>query len=127
MSRLLRHFPPKNNTPKANIHPQQPTADAAKVSSDIRSHLPGAGKEAQKQASLTGAEAGQKLDQAVKDAKQGLSNADGKLEAYRKDAEKGIERNLAEARQGATQAVDKFDKSVSEGAEKAKGWFGGSK
>ncbi|KAI6903618.1 hypothetical protein KC318_g16933, partial [Hortaea werneckii] len=65
----------------------------------------------------------------VQDAKQGMSKVDSKLEAYRNQAEKGLDQNLAEARKGANNAIDSFDKNVSEGANKAKSginsWFGG--
>lgn len=58
-----------------------------------------------------------------------MSKVDSKLEAYRNQAEKGLDQNLAEARKGANSAIDSFDKNVSEGASKAKSginsWFGG--
>ena len=60
-----------------------------------------------------------------------MSKVDSKLEAYRNQAERGLDQNLAEARKGANSAIDSFDRNVSEGASKAKSginsWFGGSK
>ncbi|KAI7544402.1 hypothetical protein KC331_g6834 [Hortaea werneckii] len=104
-------------------------ADATKLSKEVRSHLPGSGTQAQKEAEASSAQAGQKLDQVVQDAKQGMSKVDSKLEAYRNQAEKGLDQNLAEARKGANNAIDSFDRNVSEGASKAKSginsWFGG--
>lgn len=123
-------------SPPHNSHHHRPTiltniqpADAAKFSKEVRSHLPGSATQAQKEAEASSAQAGQKLDQVVQDAKQGMSKVDSKLEAYRNQAEKGLDQNLAEARKGANNAIDSFDRNVSEGASKAKSginsWFGG--
>ncbi|KAF2768560.1 hypothetical protein EJ03DRAFT_375244 [Teratosphaeria nubilosa] len=106
-------------------------ADAAKLSREIKSHLPGTGKEVKKDSEVLAADAGKKFDQTVADAKSGLSKVDAKLDTYRKDAEKSIEQSAHEAKIQANAAIDKFDKSVTEGASKAKSgissWFGGSK
>ncbi|KAH9822794.1 hypothetical protein Tdes44962_MAKER04627 [Teratosphaeria destructans] len=108
-----------------------PFPDAAKLSREIKSHLPGAEKEVKKDSEVLAADAGRKFDQTVADAKSGLSKVDAKLETYRKDAEKSIEQSAHEAKIQANAAIDKFDKSVTEGASKAKSgissWFGGSK
>lgn len=68
--------------------------------------------------------------------KSQTNQADAKLEAYRKDAEKNIDQYKNKAANEAHNAIDKFDKSVEQGAAKlqqsaqqAKGglssWFGG--
>nr|POE56400.1 hypothetical protein CFP56_50944 [Quercus suber] len=106
-------------------------ADAAKLSSEVRSHLPGTGKEVKKDGEVLAADAGAKLDQWKKDAKAGVSSADAKLETYRKEAERKIESAAATVQKDGKAAVDAFDKNVEAGAAKAKsglsGWFGGSK
>jgi ElaB/YqjD/DUF883 family membrane-anchored ribosome-binding protein len=90
------------------------SADAAKVSREVKGHLPGAEKEAKKDTEVLAAEAGKKFDNTVADAKAGVSKIDSKLEGYRKDAEKTIDRTAKDARNQANAAIDKFDKSVTE-------------
>lgn len=125
-------------------------ADAARLSREIRSHLPGAEKEVKKDAEAASTDVNKTLNDATAEAKAGVSKVDQKLEAYRKDAEKSIDQTAKDASTQANQAIDKFDKSVTEvgrvgsvwngrddadivlqGAGKAKSsissWFGGSK
>ncbi|KAF2861360.1 hypothetical protein K470DRAFT_299297 [Piedraia hortae CBS 480.64] len=106
-------------------------ADAAKLSREVKGHLPGAGKEAQKQGEVFAADAGRKLDDVVASAKDGVSNIDRKLEQYRREAEKNIDGKMKEAQDKANSAIDQFDKRVTDGARQAKSgvssWFGGSK
>ncbi|KXL41756.1 hypothetical protein M433DRAFT_74279 [Acidomyces richmondensis BFW] len=102
-------------------------ADGAKLSREVKSHLPGSGKEVQKDAEALQAQAGKKMDDLVADAKSGANKIDAKLEGYRKDAESAAK----DARARASGAIDQFDRKVEEGASKAKSgissWFGGSK
>ncbi|KAK3115660.1 hypothetical protein LTR53_004761 [Teratosphaeriaceae sp. CCFEE 6253] len=88
----------------------------------------GKGKETQKVAEVSIADAGKKVDQFVQDAKATTSNIDRKLESYRAQAEKTIEKDFKEGRAEANKAIDSFDKKVNEEAAKAKStlgsWFG---
>ncbi|KAK5131702.1 hypothetical protein LTR08_000756 [Meristemomyces frigidus] len=106
-------------------------ADAAKLRANMTSGMSGKGTEAQKHSEVLAADAGARLDNALKDAKQGVSKIDTKLESYRQEAEKTIEQKAHDAQVNAKHAVDSFDKNVTEAASKAKssasGWFGGSK
>ncbi|KAK4552613.1 hypothetical protein LTR86_010257 [Recurvomyces mirabilis] len=104
-------------------------ADAAKAANAVG--LAGKGKEVQKQGEVTLADAGKKADQLFQDAKSATSKVDGKLEAYRKDAEAKLESGVKETRDSANKAIDSFDRNVEAKASAAKGtvnsWFGGSK
>ncbi|KAJ2971711.1 hypothetical protein NQ176_g7557 [Zarea fungicola] len=97
-------------------------SDIHKASANIKSHLPGAGSspDASKKLEQAGSDAGAKLDKAWQQADKKAQAARDNAQAYVKDAK-------AEA----IKAVDKFDKTVEDGAAKAKsgisGWFGGSK
>ncbi|KAK5114559.1 hypothetical protein LTR85_010136 [Meristemomyces frigidus] len=106
-------------------------ADAAKLSSNMTSGMSGKGTEAQKHGEVLAADAGARIDNAMKDAKAGVSKIDSKLEGYRKEAESVIDSKTAEAQARGKAAVNSFDKNVTEGAAKAKSgissWFGGSK
>ncbi|KAK3179834.1 hypothetical protein K4F52_008751 [Lecanicillium sp. MT-2017a] len=90
-------------------------SDVHKASANIKSHLPGSGK-TEKEMKGYGAEAGAKVDKA-------WNEADAKAKAARESAESYAKDAKAEA----FKAVDKFDKTVEEGAAKAKsglsGWF----
>ncbi|CAK3739322.1 hypothetical protein DOTSEDRAFT_70624 [Lecanosticta acicola] len=105
-------------------------ADAAKASSEIKSHLPGQAKEVKKDAEAGISEAGAKVNQYIRDAKSEASKVDEKLEQYRKDAANQLDKTSQDARKNANAAIDSFDKNVTEGAAKAKSgissWFGGS-
>lgn len=99
---------------QANLLPLRAPADAAKLSSNVKSHLPGSEKSVKKDGEVLVADAGKRIDQGIADAKSGVSNMDAKLESYRKDAEKSIDSHTQEARKEASAAIDKFDKSVTE-------------
>ncbi|KAJ6789641.1 hypothetical protein PWT90_08273 [Aphanocladium album] len=93
-------------------------SDVHKATADIKSALPGSSPDASKKLGQAGSEAGAKLDKAWQQADKQASQARHNAEAYVKDAK-------AEA----LKAVDKFDKTVEDGASKAKSgissWFGG--
>lgn len=88
--------------------------DISKVSSSVKSELPGKKDEVKGDAKVFAADAGKKLDDWTKDAKAGLSKADAKLEQYRTSASQNIDATLKDARREANAAVDKFDKNVTE-------------
>lgn len=104
--------------------------DAARLSSNVKSHLPGAEKEVKTAANQYGAEAGKQLDKAVANARDQTHKVDAKLEGYRQDAEKKLDDVRRDSGAKLMGAVDKFDQKVEEGAAKSKswlgGWFGGS-
>ncbi|KAF2840145.1 hypothetical protein M501DRAFT_1015222 [Patellaria atrata CBS 101060] len=99
--------------------------DAARLSSSMRSELPGREKEAKTEAKVLGAETGKKFDNAMSEAKETTHKVDSKLEEYRANAEKKMEEYKKETESGLKSAVDKFDKTTMEKASQAKGWFGG--
>lgn len=76
----------------------------------MKSHLPGSGKEVQKDVETLQAQAGNKVDGLVADAKSGANKVDAKLEGYRKDAESAAK----DARAKANGAIDQFDRKVEE-------------
>ncbi|KAK3615770.1 hypothetical protein LTR22_027306 [Elasticomyces elasticus] len=89
----------------------------------------GKGKEAQKVAEVSISDAGKKVDELVSSAKSATSNIDKKLEGYRAQAEKTLDKEITQGSTEANKAIDSFDKKVTEEAAKAKstlgGWFGG--
>jgi len=93
-------------------------ADMAKASAKIKGELPGRGKEAQKTGEAWASEAGAKIDSATDKARAELAKAEGKMEAYGKDAKRDT-----------MQKIDAFDKTVEKKASEAKSgissWFGG--
>ncbi|KAH8685947.1 hypothetical protein BGZ60DRAFT_396533 [Tricladium varicosporioides] len=93
-------------------------SDLSKASAKIKSEFPGSGKEVQKDAEKYASEAGAKVDSMVNKAKADLKDAEGKFDAYRKDAGKE-----------AMKKIDEADRKIEEGAAKAKSgissWFGG--
>ncbi|GAB7358756.1 hypothetical protein MBLNU230_g3984t1 [Neophaeotheca triangularis] len=103
--------------------------DAARASANVRSHLPGAEKEAKTGGEVLAADAEKAYKDAASQAKDATSKVDAKLEDYRKEAESKLEGARKSTGDELTKAVDKFDKSVEEGASKAKSgissWFGG--
>jgi len=107
------------------IAEKQFEADAAQLSSKVRSDLPGKEKEAKTSAKLYAQEAGQKIDKAVDDAKATTHKVDAKLESYRANAEKKFEDTRKETGKTLSNAVDTFDKTVEKKAGETKGWFGG--
>ncbi|EGP90997.1 unnamed protein product [Zymoseptoria tritici ST99CH_1A5] len=100
-------------------------ADAAKVSREVRDHVPGSAKELKKDAESAGAQIQSKANQLGRDAKAEASKVDAKLEQYRQDAAAQLKQTGKEA----NKAIDKFDNEVEKGASQAKSglssWFGG--
>ncbi|KAF1812278.1 hypothetical protein P152DRAFT_458666 [Eremomyces bilateralis CBS 781.70] len=99
--------------------------DAARLSANVKSHLPGAEKEAKTAAKKYGTEAGKQFDQVVANARDQTSKVDHKLEDYRQGAENKINTARRESETKLMGAVDKFDHKVEEGASKSKSWLGG--
>ncbi|KIW89073.1 uncharacterized protein Z519_10558 [Cladophialophora bantiana CBS 173.52] len=95
-------------------------ADASKLSSQIKSEIPGKEKEAEKKGEAVASQAGRKFDQASADAKAKLSEAEAKAKEVSQKTGSRI-----------NNAIDKFDKTVEEKAAKTKSgissWFGGNK
>ncbi|OAA33400.1 calcofluor white hypersensitive protein [Moelleriella libera RCEF 2490] len=93
-------------------------SDVHRASAKVKDALPGSKPGAEKEFRNYGAEAGAKVDKAWSEADRKAGNLKSQTEAYVKDAK-------AEA----IKAVDKFDKTVEDGAAKAKSgissWFGG--
>ncbi|QUC23214.1 uncharacterized protein UV8b_07455 [Ustilaginoidea virens] len=93
-------------------------SDVHKASAKVKDALPGSSSIYEKEGKAYGAEAGAKIDKALSEADRKAEKVKSQTEAYVKDAK-------AEA----IKAVDKFDKTVEDGAAKAKsgisGWFGG--
>ncbi|PQE03697.1 calcofluor white hypersensitive protein [Rutstroemia sp. NJR-2017a BBW] len=89
-------------------------ADLTRASANIKSEIPGRGKQAQKEAEKWGSEAGAKLDATTERARAELAKAEGKLDQYGKQTMKKI---------------DEVDRKVEVEAAKAKSgissWFGG--
>ncbi|KAI9671897.1 MAG: hypothetical protein M1817_003442 [Caeruleum heppii] len=90
--------------------------DAARASSAVRSGLPGKEKEMKTKGEEYAHRAGANLDHTVDEARSKLNTAEAKLDQYRKETGKDLEKK-----------IDKFDHKVEEGAAKAKssvsGWF----
>lgn len=93
-------------------------SDLSKASAKIKSEIPGRTKEVKKDSEKWASEAGAKLDSAADKARAELAKAEGKFEAYSKDAK-------AET----LKKIDEADRKVENGAAKAKSgissWFGG--
>ncbi|KAI9887191.1 MAG: hypothetical protein M1823_001018 [Watsoniomyces obsoletus] len=83
--------------------------DAARVSSSIKSELPGRGTVARKDAEDLGQRAGAKFDSTVDEAKQKIYGAEAKIERYGKEASQDLRKK-----------IDETDKSVEQAAAKAK-------
>ncbi|OAA62960.1 hypothetical protein ISF_04836 [Cordyceps fumosorosea ARSEF 2679] len=95
-------------------------SDLHKARANIKSAIPGTGSSPDAAGKLqsAGSEAGAKLDKAWQQADRQVGQTRDNAESYAK-----------EAKAEALKAVDKFDKTVEDGAAKAKsglsGWFGG--
>lgn len=76
--------------------------------------MPGAGKEAKKDAELYGEEAKSKFNQLVQDGKQEAHKVDAKLAEYRKDAQSTLNSAATDAQKNANKAIDQFDQKVTE-------------
>lgn len=59
------------------------------------------------------------------DAKAEADKANANIQAYSADAKKKFEELRQETGREVNAAANKFDKEVSEGINKSKGWFGG--
>ena len=60
----------------------------------------------------------------IGDAKATANKVDAKLEGYRTNAEKKLDEYRKEAGKDLTSAVDKFDKTVEQKAAQSKSWIG---
>ncbi|KAE8453014.1 hypothetical protein EG329_012201 [Mollisiaceae sp. DMI_Dod_QoI] len=93
-------------------------ADVSKASAKVQEQLPGRTNQAQKEGEKWASQAGSKVDSAVEKGRAELAKAEGKIDAYRKEA--GTD---------AMKKIDEADKKIEEGAAKAKSgissWFGG--
>ncbi|TID16607.1 hypothetical protein E2P81_ATG12024 [Venturia nashicola] len=98
--------------------------DAAKLSSKVRSELPGKEKEAKTQLKLSGEQAGKSIDSAFQQAKDATTRADKSIQSYAASAEKKLEEIKEETGKNLTAGIDKFDKNVSKGAAESKSWLG---
>ncbi|KAK7942971.1 uncharacterized protein PG986_012084 [Apiospora aurea] len=99
---------------------KQAEADAHKLSSEAKSHMPGRSSQAQKDAEKFGAQAGAKIDNFAGKTQADLQKVKADAEAYGKDL-----------KQDALKKVDEFDRKVENKTAEAKSgissWFGGSK
>ncbi|KAK7931702.1 hypothetical protein PG985_002414 [Apiospora marii] len=95
-------------------------ADAHKLSSEAKSHMPGRTSQAEKDAEKFGAQAGAKVDQFAGKTQADIAKLKADAEAYGKDL-----------KQDALKKVDDFDRKVESKTAEAKSgissWFGGSK
>ncbi|KAE9980353.1 hypothetical protein BLS_008813 [Venturia inaequalis] len=98
--------------------------DAAKLSSKVRSELPGRENEATTQLKLSGEQAGKTIDSAFQQAKDATTRADKSLQSYAASAEKKLGEIKEETGKNLTAGIDKFDKNVSKGAAESKSWLG---
>lgn len=76
-------------------------------------------------ATSIGAEAGQKIDSAINEARTTANRVDQKLEAYRAQADKKVGDYTTQVKKDAHNAVEQFDKTVEDQAAKSKGWLSG--
>jgi len=93
-------------------------SDLSRASAKVKSEIPGRSKEAKKEGEKWASEAGAKLDSATDKARAELAKAEGKLDAYRK-----------EASADAMKKIDEADRKIEQKAAQAKSgissWFGG--
>lgn len=94
------------------------TADATKISNDVRSQLPGTGKEVQKDAEVAGQQVSSKVNNLTRDAKIEASKVDAKLDQYRKEAGQQLDSTAKDVRKNTNAAIDSFDKNVTEVSER---------
>ncbi|KAH7011536.1 hypothetical protein EDB80DRAFT_681524 [Ilyonectria destructans] len=110
-------------------------SDAHRAAANVKSHLPGSTQtNAEKDLKGYGAQAGAKIDNAVRldpSIPQSLSPRIAEADKQASIAKSNAEAFAKDAKADALKAVDKFDQKVEEGASKAKGgissWWGGSK
>ncbi|KAF1981328.1 hypothetical protein K402DRAFT_342639 [Aulographum hederae CBS 113979] len=98
--------------------------DASRFSTSIKDQLPGREKEVKTSAKVYAEQAGQKVDDAIAQAKAKTQEVDATAARYQKDAGKILEQYKKETGKDVTAAIDKFDKTVEEGAAKSKSWAG---
>lgn len=67
------------------------SADAAKLSHEVKDHLPGSAKELKKDGETAAAQAQAKYNELSRDAKAEASKVDAKLQQYRTDAGKQLD------------------------------------
>jgi len=100
-----------------NVAKKQAEADAHRASAKIKSELPGRGEEYKKEAEVTLAQAGAKIDSYTNKAHSELQKATSNAEAYAKSA-----------KADALKKVDQFDATVEKKAAEAKNgvssWLG---
>ncbi|MCJ1471399.1 hypothetical protein MMC13_000038 [Lambiella insularis] len=109
--------------------------DAASISANLKSELPGKGKEAKIQGEEWAKQAGAKLDSVVDDARSTLHDTDRKIVAKMSEAEAKVDHLKAdsiakakELRQDTDKKIDQFDETVIRKTKEAKSgissWFG---
>ncbi|QDS73047.1 hypothetical protein FKW77_009538 [Venturia effusa] len=98
--------------------------DAARLSSKVRSELPGKEKEAKTQLKLSGEQAGKSIDSAFQQAKDATTRADQSIQSYAASAEKKLGEIKVDTGKNLSASIDKFDKEVSKGAAESKSWLG---
>ncbi|KAK7509553.1 uncharacterized protein IWZ02DRAFT_465303 [Phyllosticta citriasiana] len=76
-------------------------------------------------AKTIGAEAGQKIDSAINEARTTANRVDQKLEAYRAQADRKVGDYSTQVKKDAHNAVEQFDKTVEDQAAKSKSWLSG--
>ena len=103
------------------------TADATKLTNEVKDKLPGDAKEIKKDAQVAGQDAKTKADQLARDARAGADKVDARLESLRRDAGKELDKAAESTRKNVNEAADKFDKNVTEVScclHKVLGWVG---
>ncbi len=89
-------------------------ADAAKASNELKSSLPGSGKEVKKDAEVVGQDVKSSVQNAAKDARKKIDSTDVKLDEYRREAEMNASAAAQRVEGKLKEGVDKFDKNVTE-------------
>ncbi|KAF2175697.1 hypothetical protein K469DRAFT_723890 [Zopfia rhizophila CBS 207.26] len=99
--------------------------DAARASAKLKGELPGREKEAKTQGKVYGEQKYQLTKKRqLEDAKAATSKADARIQDFSRDASKKLEEYKKETGKELNNAVDKFDKTMSEGTSKSKSWIG---
>ncbi|KAF2449932.1 hypothetical protein P171DRAFT_428052 [Karstenula rhodostoma CBS 690.94] len=99
--------------------------DAAEATRKLRGDYPGQDKEAKKAGEEAYETARAKAQGLANDAKAKADKADAELAKYSADAKKKFEELKTETGREVNAAANKFDKEVTDGINKSKGWFGG--
>ncbi|ORY10812.1 hypothetical protein BCR34DRAFT_485075 [Clohesyomyces aquaticus] len=98
--------------------------DAARALRKAKGEMPGREGEASKYIELTKAQVEENYRQAAASAKDTTNKIDAKLDGYRRDAEKKIDQTRQETGKNLSNAVDKFDATVTDKAAKTQSWLG---